>query len=99
MGGAILHGVISAGIEVAGGIRVTNRSVEKAAELASLDGVESIALAERPDGNSEAASGAGVVIVGVKPSMVEALLAEVAPALSEDAIVVSLAGGACRSRA
>ncbi len=92
MGGAILRGLVASGIPVSGGITATNRSVEKASELAELDGVRSIALAEEPDGNAVAAA-ARIVVVGVKPAMVEDLLAEIAPHLAEDAIVVSIAAG------
>ena len=76
-----------------GGIRVTNRTAEKAAALAELDGVESIALSEHPDGNVEAVAGSRVVVVGVKPQMVGDLLTQLAPHLREDAIVVSIAAG------
>ncbi|MFJ2542965.1 pyrroline-5-carboxylate reductase [Microbacterium sp. NPDC087589] len=93
MGGAILRGVVASGILVDGGITATNRSSEKAASLAGLDGVTSIALSETPDGNAQAAQSARIVLVGVKPAMVPDLLREIAPALADDAIVVSLAAG------
>ncbi|MDN3443260.1 pyrroline-5-carboxylate reductase [Microbacterium sp. APC 3901] len=93
MGGAILRGVVASGILVDGGITATNRSSEKAAALADLDGVTSIALSEAPDGNAQATQSARIVLVGVKPAMVPDLLREIAPALAADAIVVSLAAG------
>lgn len=93
MGGAILRGLVASGIRVEGGIRVTNRTAAKAAELAQLEGVESIALEDDPDGNLEAVAGSRIVIVGVKPQMVPDLLARIAPSLRDDAIVVSLAAG------
>ncbi|MFK3676599.1 pyrroline-5-carboxylate reductase [Microbacterium sp. NPDC090218] len=93
MGGAILRGVVASGIRIDGGITATNRTAEKAAAFADLDGVASIALAERPDGNAEAAAGARIVLVGVKPAMVPDLLREIAPHLAADAIVVSVAAG------
>ncbi|MGN8026787.1 pyrroline-5-carboxylate reductase [Microbacterium sp. 22242] len=92
MGGAILRGLVASGIPVDGGITATNRTPERAAELAGLDGVRSIALAEQPDGNAVAAR-SRIVVVGVKPAMVPELLAEIAPHLREDAIVVSIAAG------
>lgn len=92
MGGAILRGVVASGIET-DGIFATNRTAAKAASLAELDGVTSIALEERTDGNAWAASQARVVLVGVKPAMVPDLLTEIAPSLRDDAIVVSLAAG------
>ncbi|WAA66892.1 pyrroline-5-carboxylate reductase [Microbacterium oxydans] len=93
MGGAILRGVVASGIRIDGGITATNRTPEKAAAFSGLDGVTSIALAERPDGNAEAAAAARIVLVGVKPAMVPDLLREIAPHLAADAIVVSVAAG------
>lgn len=93
MGGAILQGVVASGIRVEGGIVATNRTAEKAATLDGLDGVTPIALADNPGGNTDAVASARIVLVGVKPAMVPDLLREIAPALREDAIVVSLAAG------
>ncbi|KJQ53790.1 pyrroline-5-carboxylate reductase [Microbacterium sp. SA39] len=93
MGGAILRGVVASGIRIDGGITATNRTAEKAQAFADVDGVTSIALSERPDGNAEAVADARIVLVGVKPAMVPDLLREIAPHLSADAIVVSLAAG------
>jgi pyrroline-5-carboxylate reductase len=93
MGGAILRGVVASGIPVDGGILATNRTAEKAAELAGLDGVTSIALEDEPGGNARAAAEARVLLVGVKPAMVPDLLREIAPHVREDAIVISLAAG------
>ncbi|MGW9158752.1 pyrroline-5-carboxylate reductase [Microbacterium sp. NPDC055665] len=93
MGGAILRGVVASGIRIDGGTIATNRTPEKAEAFADLDGVTSVALAERPDGNAEAAAQARIVLVGVKPAMVPDLLREIAPHLAPDAIVVSVAAG------
>ncbi|WP_311244909.1 pyrroline-5-carboxylate reductase [Microbacterium sp. WCS2018Hpa-23] len=93
MGGAILRGVVASGIRVDGGITATNRTPEKAAAFAGLDGVRSIALSETTDGNADAVAKAGIVLVGVKPAMVPDLLREIAPHLADDAIVVSIAAG------
>lgn len=93
MGGAILRGVVASGVRIDGGITATNRTAEKAEAFAGLDDVTSIALADRPEGNVEAAAGARIVLVGVKPAMVPDLLREIAPHLAADAIVVSVAAG------
>jgi len=93
MGGAILRGLVSSGIEVDGGITVTNRTGAKAEAYAGLDGVTSIALDERPEGNEEAVAGARVVVLGVKPQMMADLLPTIAPHLRDDAVVVSIAAG------
>lgn len=92
MGGAILGGLLSPEVEVIGGIRVTNRTEAKAA-LVRHDGVESWALETDPDANVRAVAGAGIVILGVKPAMVPATLAELAPALEPGALVISVAAG------
>jgi pyrroline-5-carboxylate reductase len=90
MGGAILSGLTSPSVSVAGRIRVTNRTIEKARPLSSA-AVESFALAETPDANRLAVAGTKLVIVGVKPAMVADLLREISDALEPDAIVVSVA--------
>lgn len=92
MGGAILHGLVAAGL-TGGGVTATNRSIAKAAELADLEGVTSVALEVNPAGNTEAVAASDIVLVGVKPAMVPDLLDEIAPHLRPGAIVVSLAAG------
>ena len=92
MGGAILRGLVGSGL-AAGGIVATNRTSAKAAELAGLPGVTSIALEHEPTGNTDAAAAADVVLIGVKPVMVPDLLREIAPHLRAGTVVVSLAAG------
>jgi pyrroline-5-carboxylate reductase len=92
MGGAILAGLLQPGVEVTGGIRVTNRTEAKASPL-RRDGVLSLALETTGDANVQAVRGAKVVLIGVKPAMVPGLLAEIADDLEPDAIVVSVAAG------
>lgn len=92
MGGAILRGLVAAGL-TGGGVTATNRSAAKAAELAELEGVTSVALETASDANVAAAASADVVLIGVKPAMVPDLLDEIAPHLRPGAVVVSLAAG------
>ena len=92
MGGAILSGLLSPGVRVDGGIRVTNRSRAKAAALAS-DTVTSLSTDADPGANVAAVSGARIVIVAVKPHMVPSMLEEIADALEPGAIVISVAAG------
>lgn len=92
MGGAIVSGMLAPHVTVTGGIRVTNRSREKAAATAR-PGVVSLALADDADANRVAVDGARIVIAAVKPAMILDLLREVADALAADAIVVSVAAG------
>ncbi|MFJ2551030.1 pyrroline-5-carboxylate reductase [Microbacterium sp. NPDC087591] len=93
MGGAILRGVVASGITIDGGITATNRTTAKAEVFADLAGVTSIALESQPSGSADAAAGARIILIGVKPPMVPELLREIAPRLAPDAIVVSLAAG------
>ena len=93
MGSAILSGLLQPGVTVTGGIRVTNRTRAKAAELATLPGVTSLALEDQPDANRAAVAGARLVLVAVKPAMVPDLLREIADALDPGTIVVSVAAG------
>jgi pyrroline-5-carboxylate reductase len=91
MGGAILAGLVESGL-AADGVAVTNRTAAKA-DAIRLPGVDSYALDVHAEANSIALEGARVVIVGVKPAMVPALLEEIAEFLAPDAIVVSVAAG------
>ncbi len=92
MGGAILSGLLAPNVSVNGGIRVTNRTEAKAAIVRS-DGVESFAIESTPDANVRAVTGAGIVLVGVKPAMVVDTLAGIADALAPGALVISVAAG------
>lgn len=92
MGGAILQGLVRSGLATSG-VTVTNRTRAKADAFAELDGVTSIALEDRPDGNAEAAASARIVLIGVKPAMVPDLLRELASHLAPGTLVVSLAAG------
>ena len=92
MGGAILSGLLAPSVTVAGGIRVTNRSEEKARAL-DWPGVTSYALESEPRGNLLAVDGAAIVLLGIKPAMLPDTLAGLAPALDPAALVVSVAAG------
>jgi pyrroline-5-carboxylate reductase len=93
MGRAILSGLVAPGVGVEGGIRVTNRSAERAAELAGLPGVTAYATESDPEANRAAVDGAAVVLVAVKPAMVPDLLREIGASLTPGAVVVSVAAG------
>ncbi|MCH1882104.1 pyrroline-5-carboxylate reductase [Agrococcus sp. ARC_14] len=89
MGGAILQGLVQHGAER---VVVTNRTAEKAAAI-QLEGVESIALADEPEGNARAVEGARLVVLGVKPVGIVDLARQISPHLADDAVVVSIAAG------
>lgn len=92
MGGAVLQVLAASGLAAAG-VTATNRTRAKAAELATLAGVTSIALEQTSSGNTDAAAAADIVLIGVKPAMVPDLLREIAPVVRPGTIVVSLAAG------
>lgn len=93
MARAIISGLLQPDVTVAGGIRATNRSSEKAAELDALEGVTATATATDADANRAAVRGAKLVVVAVKPAMVPDLLREIADALAPGTVVVSVAAG------
>ncbi len=91
MGGAILAGLVESGLATSG-VAVTNRTSAKA-DAVRLPGVDSYALETHAEANAVALDGAQVVLVGVKPAMVPALLEQIAEFLDPGAIVVSVAAG------
>jgi len=93
MARAIIAGLLQPGVVVDGGIRTTNRTAEKAAELAGLEGVTAHATETDAAANLAAVTGAKLVVVAVKPAMVPDLLREIAGALEPGTIVVSVASG------
>jgi len=93
MGRAILSGLLAPGVTIEGGIRVTNRSAARAAELSGTAGVTAYATEEKADANRIAVDGAEIVIVAVKPAMVPDLLREIGASLTPGAVVVSVAAG------
>ncbi|MBT2500691.1 pyrroline-5-carboxylate reductase [Agromyces sp. ISL-38] len=93
MARAILSGLLQPGVVVDGGIRATNRSAARAAELHDLPGVTSFATETDAAANRTAVAGAKIVVVAVKPAMVPDLLREIADALDPGTVVISVAGG------
>ena len=93
MGRAILAGLLAPHVTVEGGVRVTNRSPERASDFDDEPRVTAFTTGENPRANVEAVAGASVVILGVKPAMVPEVLDEISDALSPDALVVSVAAG------
>jgi pyrroline-5-carboxylate reductase len=93
MAKAVLAGLLKPEVTVEGGIRTTNRSAAKAAELADAEGVTAWATETEPNANKLAVTGAGIVIVAVKPPMVPDLLRDIADSLAPGTLVVSVAAG------
>jgi len=93
MARAVLAGLLKPGVTVEGGIRVTNRTAAKAAELADTEGVTAYATEVDADANLKAIDGAEIVIIAVKPYMVADLLAEIGSSLAPGTLVLSVAAG------
>lgn len=93
MAGAIVGGLLAPHVKVSGGIRVTNRSRQKAREWSEKEGVTAWAQESDARANLAAIEGAGIVVVAVKPLMVVDLLREISGSLEPGTIVVSVAAG------
>jgi pyrroline-5-carboxylate reductase len=85
IGEALLAGLLSTDWRKADEIVVTGRRDERLAELSERHGV----TATRS--NAEAVSGAGVVVIAVKPQDFDVLLGEIGGLLSPDQVVLSIA--------
>lgn len=90
MGEAILAGMLAAGTSPQS-VVVTVRRPERAHELATRHGVTALAHDEEAEANIQAVTGAGVVILGVKPAGIRALCHEIAEALTAQSVVISVA--------
>ncbi len=85
IGEALLSGLLSSGWRDAGEITITNRSSERVAELRERYG------ADATSDNVAAVTGAGLVVIAVKPQDIDALLAQVGQHLTTEQTVVSVA--------
>jgi pyrroline-5-carboxylate reductase len=86
MGEALVTALLAAGW-TADDVDVTERSAARAMELSGRYGVRAA------DPNATAVKGAGLVLIAVKPQVVPAVLAEIAPTLRPGTLVVSVAAG------
>jgi pyrroline-5-carboxylate reductase len=85
MGETLLSGLLRAGMQSTDLI-VTTRGAQRGAVLHERYGVEAV-------GNAEAAKHAETLVLTVKPQDMEGLLADIAPAVDPDRLVVSIAAG------
>jgi len=91
MAGAIVRGLIAAGVDPES-VSLSTRTAASA-EAWRAEGLRAVALEDDPDANAAVVAGAGIVLVGVKPAMVQNTLREVATAVPPDAVIVSVAAG------
>ena len=87
MGEALLSGLLRSGATEPARVRCTVRTPERAAALAERYGVEA------GTDSRAAVDGARVVVVAVKPQTMDALLAEIAGAVTAEHTVISVAAG------
>ena len=92
MGGAILAGLMKSGFDPAN-ISVSTKTAASAEKHIDELGVHAFALENGADANAMAVAGADVVLVGVKPAYVTEVLAEIADAINDNALVISVAAG------
>ena len=92
MGTALLRGILGSGWGTRGNLIASHPKRAKGEALSSELG---IAVTEK---NDEAARQAEIVILAVKPQILESVLAEIRPALRRDALVISIAAGFPTSR-
>jgi pyrroline-5-carboxylate reductase len=86
MAEALIKGLISAGTAATDHILVSDISTDRLAHLHQTYGVTRT-------GNSEAAREADIILLCVKPQVVERALAEIASAIDDKKLVVSIAAG------
>ncbi|THJ68402.1 pyrroline-5-carboxylate reductase [Arthrobacter echini] len=90
MNESILAGLLTAGLDPAL-VTATVRRAERARELEERYGVRTLATSGHDGANVEAASGADVVVLGVKPVGIVAMAQEIADALKPSTVVLSVA--------
>jgi pyrroline-5-carboxylate reductase len=85
MGGALIGGILKR-VAPAESVTATTRTPERAAELSSKYGIRATA-----GGNREAAAGADLIVVAVKPGTLPKVLTEIRDVLTDKKILLSLA--------
>lgn len=92
MGKAILAGLMSAGIDPTQ-VAASTKSQASAERLTDEYGIDAFARDTHDDANARAVRQADIVLLAVKPAYVIEVLAELAPSLRPDALVISVAAG------
>jgi pyrroline-5-carboxylate reductase len=85
IGESLIAGLLSSGWRTAGEIAATARRAERVAELRERHGVDATLS------NRDAVSGAGLVVVSVKPQDLDGLLGEIGGLISPEQTVLSVA--------
>ncbi|MGH3137410.1 MAG: pyrroline-5-carboxylate reductase family protein, partial [Gaiellaceae bacterium] len=85
IGESLISGLLSSGWREAGEIAATGRRAERVAELRERHGVEATLS------NHDAAAGAALVVIAVKPQDIDVLLGEIGPSITAEQTVLSVA--------
>ena len=85
IGEALISGLLSSGWRAPAELSASTRREERAAELRERHGIE-VTLS-----NADAAGGAALVVIAVKPQDIEALLGEIGPLIQPEQTVLSIA--------
>ena len=85
IGEALIAGLLSSGWRDAGEISASTRRRERVEELRERHGVDAT------QSNAEAAAGAALVVIAVKPQDIETLLGEIGPLVQPEQTVLSVA--------
>lgn len=92
MGGAILSGLIAAGTAPES-ISASTATSKSAKALKAKFSIATFSLEENASGNADAAKGADIVLIGVKPGKVLETLKEIKDTAKDGALIVSVAAG------
>src|SRR5262245_38524150 len=87
MGSALLRGILASGWGRRGRLVATHPKAVKAAALRKELGIRVV------PSNLEAARSADILLLGVKPQILESVLREIAPAVTPEKLVISIAAG------
>lgn len=92
MGSAILHGLLATGRSPNDFLATTHSSIS-GGELHKSTGIPVFSIDEAPRANRDVSQRAEILMIGVKPRAIRATLEDIAPVLTPEHIVVSLAAG------
>jgi pyrroline-5-carboxylate reductase len=87
LGESLVRALLSSGWSTSDQLAVTARHPERAAEIGERYGIRA------GTSNADAVAGADLVVIAVKPQDMGAVLADIAPVITHDQVVLSVAAG------
>lgn len=91
MGEIMAAGIVRSGLRTAGQVLVSDASPERLEQVVAHHGFTA------SPGNRQAVAGAGIVLLAVKPKDLSGLLADIAPALRPEQLIISIVAGVTTS--